>query len=100
MFRYAFIVVFAVLIATLLYCSHASMCSKKSIGKSVCLFCLSLVPPVLGNMFIIGTSTRVVALVGYYMYYIGMDIAMYALLRFTREYCHVKNAKNQKRKNS
>ncbi len=96
MFRYAFIVVFAVLIATLLYCSHASMCSKKSIGKSVCLFCLSLVPPVLGNMFIIGTSTRVVALVGYYMYYIGMDIAMYALLRFTREYCSVKNAKNQK----
>ena len=96
MFRYAFIVVFAVLIATLLYCSHASMCSKKSIGKSVCLFCLSLVPLVLGNMFIIGTSTRVVALVGYYMYYIGMDIAMYALLRFTREYCHEKNAKNQK----
>ncbi len=96
MFRYAFIVVFAVLIATLLYCSHASMCSKKSIGKSVCLFCLSLVPLVLGNMFIIGTSTRVVALVGYYMYYIGMDIAMYALLHFTREYCGVKNAKNQK----
>ncbi len=98
MMRYAFVAIFALLIATLLLCSKASLRSIKPIGRTVCVFCLSLIIPVFGNMLIIGTGKRGVALVGYYMYYIGMDIAMYLLLRFTREYCRVRNAKTQKKR--
>ncbi|MBP3210756.1 MAG: EAL domain-containing protein [Oscillospiraceae bacterium] len=90
MFRYVFVAIYALLIAILLICSSASLRSGKPIGRSVSFFCLSLSIPVFANMLIIGSGTRGIALVGYYIYYIGMDIAMYALLGFTREYTFVK----------
>ena len=90
MMRYAFVAIFALLIATLILCSRVSLRSIKPIGGSVSFFCLSLIIPLFGNLLIIGTCNEVVALVGYYLFYIGMDIAMYALLRFTREYCRSK----------
>ena len=87
MIRYTFIVIFAILIATLLLCSLASLRADKPISRAVSNICLSLVPPVLGNMFIIAATTRGLALVGCYIYYIGMDLIMYTLIRFTNEYC-------------
>ena len=96
MIRTAFIILFAILIATLLICGLISLRSKKAIGKSVFLLCLSLIPPVLGNMIIVGATTRNVALVGCYTYYIGMDLIMFAMVGFTNEYCRVKNAKGER----
>ncbi len=93
MIRLVFIIIFALLIATLLVCGIASLRSEKSIGKSVCLFCLSLIPPVLGNMIIIAAKSEGLAYVGCYTYYIGMDLIMYTLIRFTNEYCRIKNEK-------
>lgn len=87
MIRLAFAFIFAILIVTLGLCGFASYRSKKPIGRSVCLICLSLIPPVLGNMIIVSAITRNVALVGCYTYYIGMDLIMFALMRFTYEYC-------------
>ncbi len=98
MVRLAFIILFALLIATLLLCGLASFRSEKPIGRSVCLFCLSLIPPVLGNMIIVASFTRSVAYVGCYTYYIGMDLIMYTLIRFTNEYCRVKADGNTKAK--
>ena len=97
MIRLAFIIIFALLIATLALCGFASLRSEKSIGRSVCLFCFSLIPPVLGNMIIIGATTKTVAYVGCYIYYIGMDLIMYALIRFTDEYCRRQNEKGSNR---
>lgn len=96
MIRLAFVIIFAILIATLSMCGFVSYRSKKPIGKSVCFFCMSLIPPVLGNMIIISAPTEGCALVGCYIYYIGMDLIMFALLRFTNEYCYVKNYKKAK----
>ncbi|RKM55365.1 EAL domain-containing protein [Butyrivibrio sp. CB08] len=87
MVRTAFIIIFALLIATLLICGLASWRSEKPIGKAVCLLCISLIPPVLGNMIIIAATTKAVAYVGCYIYYIGMDFVMFALIRFTDKYC-------------
>ena len=95
MLRTAFIFVFALLIAGLMLCSHASIRSKKPIGRQVSLVCLSLIPPILGNMIIIGTTKRSIALVGCYIYYIGMDFIMYALIKFTNQYCHTKENLNR-----
>ena len=98
MIRLAFIIIFAILIATLIICGLASLRSEKAIGKSVCLFCMSLIPPVLGNMIIIGATTKTVTSVGCYIYYTGMDLIMYTLIRFTDEYCRRSDEKNPKRK--
>ena len=96
MIRSAFIIIFSVLIATLLFCSLVSLRSQKPIGRSICLFCLSLIPPVLGNMIIIASTKRAVATVGCYTYYLGMDLIMYTLIRFTNEYCRTNTTKEPK----
>ena len=93
MIRYAFMIIFALLIAALLWCSISSFRSKKSIGMSVCLLCLSIIPPILGNMIIIGSTTRTIAFIGCYLYYIGMDLFMYTLIRFTNDFCHIKKSR-------
>ncbi len=72
---------------TLAVCAVKSFRSVKPIGKQVGWLLLSLFPPILGNMIIIGTSIRSVAVVGYYMYFLGMDLVMAALVRFTDMYC-------------
>lgn len=96
MVRLAFAFIFAILIVTLAFCGFISFRSKKSIGKSVCFFCLSLIPPVLGNMIIISATTRPLALVGCYIYYIGMDLIMFSLIRFTYQYCPINNGMQYK----
>ncbi len=90
MIRLAFAVIFAILIVTLALCGFVSFRSKKPIGKAVSFFCLSLIPPVLGNMIIVSATVKSLALVGCYTYYIGMDLVMFALIRFTYEYCPIK----------
>jgi len=89
--RTAFIIIFATLIVTLLVCAFISVRSDKPIGKQVHFFCLSLIPPVLGNMIIIGATTESVALVGCYIYYIGMDLIMFSFIKFTNEYCRIRD---------
>ena len=88
MVRRAFIIVYDFLIITLLLCGVISRRSKKAIGRSVSIFCLSLIPPVLGNMIIIGATTTLPALIGCYIYYIGMDLIMQTLIMFTNRYCY------------
>ena len=88
MVRRAFIIVYAFLIITLLLCGVISCRSKKAIGRSVSIFCLSLIPPVLGNMIIIGATTTLPALIGCYIYYIGMDLIMQTFIMFTNSYCY------------
>ena len=41
----------------------------------------------LGNLLIVGTSLRMTALIGCYLYYLGMDLVMFALVNFTNQYC-------------
>lgn len=96
MVRLAFVFIFAILIVTLALCGFISFRSKKSIGKSVCYFCLSLIPPILGNMIIISATTQPFALVGCYIYYIGMDLIMFSLIRFTYRYCPINHSQQYK----
>ncbi len=91
MIRMAFAFIFAILIVTLTICGFISSRSKKPIGRSVCFFCLALIPPVLGNMIIILATKHDLALIGCYTYYIGMDLIMFALLWFAYEYCALGN---------
>ena len=87
MVRVAFVIILAILIVALIVCAVKSYRSEKPIAKRVFLLELSLVPAVLGNLVIMASTTKGIALLGCYTYYIGMDIIMLAFLGFSKKYC-------------
>ena len=78
-------------------CAWAAHYSSKSISKSVELLLLKLIPPVIGNLIIVLATRELPARIGYLIYFIGMDFALYGLLRFAFEYCHLPKLKNSYR---
>ena len=86
-------IVFSLLVAALLVCVFISFKSRKPIGKTVALLLIGLIPPVIGNLFIIASPNRSLALTGCYTYYIGMDFVIYTLLKYTFKYCDIKFGK-------
>ena len=79
------ITVFAII---LLVCIIIALKSKKKMGKAVAVLDLSLIPPMIGNLIIIGSDVRTLSEVGCYIYFIGLDIVMLGLIYFTKEYCN------------
>ena len=88
--RLAFCVVFIAIIITLAVCSGVARRSSKPLGKTVGMITAALIPPVFGNLLIVGTDRQLIATIGCYIYFIGMDMVMYALLRFTVKYCEIR----------
>ena len=82
-------VVFAVLILGLAACTIIARLSRKPNGKAVALFMSSLIPPVTGNLFIIASNFEVLSEIGCYIYFLGMNYVMFAVVRFTVEYCEI-----------
>ena len=72
---------------TLIGCAVDSRRHYKELGKAVAWLDLAFIPPILGNAIIIIAKRRMFALVGCYIYYVGMDFVIYELLKFTDEYC-------------
>ncbi len=87
--RLALSVVFILLILSLSICDMFAIRSKRPIGKYVAILLIGLTIPVLGNLIIIATSNRVIANVGYNVYFLGMDAAVISLLFFTHAYCDI-----------
>ena len=85
--RYAFSAILFAFSVALFVCAVKAKNSGKSIGPAVSLLLGSLIPPMVGNMIIIAFSNLTVVTVGRYIYFLGMDLVMYALTRFTRAYC-------------
>lgn len=86
--RVIFSGVFFLLVIALGACIHIAFHSHKSIGRAVATLLCALLPPVIGNTVIIITSNRILAMCGYTLYFVGMNMVMYALLHFTFQYCH------------
>ena len=89
-------IVLMLLVVALLVCVFIAHKSHKPIGKTVALLVGALIPPVIGNLFIIASPNRDLSLTGCYIYFIGMDFVIYALLRFTFKYCGIKLNKQYK----
>ncbi len=79
--------ILTVLVIMDIICAVMSLRSKRPVGKAMGLLDLSFVPPILGNLIIIGTSLRSAAIFGYYMYFLGMDCIMASVVNYTNEYC-------------
>jgi diguanylate cyclase (GGDEF)-like protein len=74
----------------LLVCALLARRSKKAIAPEVATLLLSLAFPIMGNLLIIFSTDWLVARIGCYIYYIGLDFAIISLLRFTVKYCSIK----------
>lgn len=55
----------------------------------VALLDAAFLPPVIGNMIIIAAGDKLISDLGSYLYYIGMDLVMIALLEFSFNYCRL-----------
>ncbi|MBO7703681.1 MAG: EAL domain-containing protein [Solobacterium sp.] len=87
--REAFSLLFLVLAGALAVCSFFAFRSPREIRHAVAFLLLALIPPVIGNMIIVYTGDETIAKAGYYIYFLGMDLVMFALLRFSFQYCAI-----------
>ncbi len=87
--REGILIVLIILIGALTVCAFQARRSHKAIGGQVSLLLYALLPPVIGNAFLIASHFRSLSTVGYYIYFIGMDVLMFALLSFTFAYCRL-----------
>ncbi|MCR4556695.1 MAG: EAL domain-containing protein [Saccharofermentans sp.] len=85
--RYIYAGTFAALILTLITCAFNAKRHYKDLGKAVSWLDIAFIPPILGNAVIILATRRWMALVGCYIYFIGMDFVVYELMEFTEVYC-------------
>ena len=85
--RLALSVVFSLLIIALIVCLIFAWNSKKPIAKSVAFVVLGMMIPVLGNLILIFSSASAMALIGFYTYFIGMDLAVISIWHFMHDYC-------------
>ena len=91
--RKAFASVIMILTAVLCVCIFFARRSRKPIGRNVAALIAALIPPMIGNMLIIMTQDHLVADIGSYMYFIGMDLIMFFMARFTIRYCNIERYK-------
>ena len=85
--RVLFSALLTAIAALLIFCAVRAFRSGKTIGRSVGFLELSLIPPIVGNLIIIGSGVEVRSAVGCYIYFLGMDLVMFMLVIFTNEYC-------------
>ena len=85
--RITYPIVYLLLILALIVCTILARRSERPTRNAVAFLEASLIPPILGNLLIIVFSNKYIALTGHYLYYIGMDLAMAALVNFTNIYC-------------
>ena len=88
--RKAYASLILLLTAALCVCIIFARKSKKPIGRNVAALVCSLIPPMIGNMLIIITQRYAVVQIGSYMYFLGMDLIMFFMARFTLKYCNIK----------
>lgn len=88
-YRLIFAIIFTALSLALAVCGLIAFRSKKTIGVPLGRLLCCLIPPLLGNLLIIGATTRTPATIGCYLYYIGIDFTVFSLLRYTLAYCNI-----------
>lgn len=85
--RYRIGAILALLVVGLAACVRQSRKSKRSMASSVAMLIGALILPVTGNLVIILSGSKALSTLGYFTYFLGMNVVIYALLRFTFKYC-------------
>ena len=84
--RLAFGILFLTIIAAMAVCTAVARRSGKRIGFTAAGLLAPLILPMAGSMILILSGNRSLSLAGCYIYYIGLDIFIAALLHFTQVY--------------
>ena len=79
-------IIYIVLIFALTGCAISAKRSKQRISNAVMLLCGSLLIPVIGNFVIIISENETYSTIGYYLYFIGVDFLIVALMYFAKAY--------------
>lgn len=87
--RVALSIIFVGLVAILIFGAISSHRSKKTVGKPVSYLLIALIPPIIGNLFIISSPFETLSTVGCYIYFLGMNLVMGAYVYFTFYYCEI-----------
>lgn len=87
--RVALSITFVVLTVALGVCAFFAYRSKKPVGRPVAYLISALIPPIIGNLFIISAPIEYLSVVGCYIYFIGMNLVMLSLLNFFFSYCEI-----------
>lgn len=85
--RYSFAGLFILMVLVIAACISVSRRSDRKIGGAVSMLLAMLIPPIIGNLIIILASTKATAMIGCYIYFIGMDAVIMALMHFSFCYC-------------
>ena len=89
---YAFL--FIIIIIGLAAGVIAALNTRRSMRYAVAAFLAGIIPPVMGNLIIVLTTNQTAAIVGYYIYFLGMDAMMITLLYYTFRYCDIRKKKS------
>ena len=88
--RIAVAVLFILFIAALNVTAVVAGKSVKPIGRSLAKLEIGMIVPLIGNLIITLTGRYHYSMWGYYIYFVGMDIAVYRVLVFTMDYFEMK----------
>ena len=75
------------LVCALGVCILIARRSGKKNGPAAASLLANLIMPLAGNGIIVLSGNRTMSLIGCYLYYIGLDMSLAALLHFTLQYC-------------
>jgi len=87
--RLAFGFLFSAIIIALGICVWIARHSGKRIGFAAAALLAPLMLPMTGNMIIILSANRIISLAGCYLYYLGLDVSIAALLHFAHVYYRI-----------
>ena len=91
--RLAFGFLFSAIIIAMGICVWIARHSGKRIGFAAAGLLAPLMLPMTGNLIIILSSGRTLSLAGCYIYYLGLDISIVALLHFAHVYYRIEQPK-------
>ena len=87
--RLAFGIMFMAIIIAMAICTRIARHSGKRMGFAAASLLAPLILPMAGNMIIILSGNRTLSLIGCYIYYLGLDVSIAALIHFTYAYCRI-----------
>ncbi len=87
--RLGFGILFSVIIIAMIVCARIAKHSGKRMGFAAAWLLTALILPMAGNGIIIISGNRTISLIGCYMYYLGLDLTIGALIYYTYVYCQM-----------
>ena len=88
--RILFGIIFLILVLALAACSYIARRSGKEMGQAASILTACLILPLAGNGILLVSSSRGLSLAGCYIYYLGLDVSIAAMIHFSFEYCRMR----------